>query len=162
MDMGRRIRFTAVLVTVVFALTGFSSSGGSSSGGSSGKSKSKSSSGGGCSSSKSKKKTHTGGSGSSATPSPSSTAPPAHAVVVTCAGTGKTEATLKVTSDVGAARTVRIPVVFEDAQRGTLDSGSVRVELKARETKTVTVPMTLPGKAAEVKNCTVGRIEKAY
>ncbi|WP_405710552.1 hypothetical protein OG264_17265 [Streptomyces xanthophaeus] len=160
MDVGRRVRFTAVLVAVVFALTGFSSSGGSGSG-SSGKSKSKSSSGGGCSSSKSKKKTHSSGSGSSATPSPSRTGPPAHAVVVTCAGPGRTEATVKVTSDVDAQRTVKIPVIFQDAQRGALDTASVRVTLKARETKTVTVALSLPNTAAQVKNCTVGTIEKS-
>ncbi|WCD87030.1 hypothetical protein KPP03845_103398 [Streptomyces xanthophaeus] len=160
MDVGRRVRFTAVLVAVVFALTGFSSSGGSGSG-SSGKSKSKSSSGGGCSSSKSKKKTHSSGSGSSATPSPSRTDPPAHAVVVTCAGPGRTEATVKVTSDVDAQRTVKVPVIFQDAQRGALDTASVRVTLKARETKTVTVALSLPNAAAQVKNCTVGTIEKS-
>ncbi|WP_411106710.1 hypothetical protein [Streptomyces sp. cmx-4-9] len=160
MNARRRIRFTAVLVAVVFALTGFSSSGGSS-GGSSGKSKSKSSSGGGCSSSKSKKKSHgSSGSSASAGPSPSRTAPPAHAVVVTCVGAGRTEATVKVTSDVDAARTVRVPVVFEDGKRVPLDTASVRVALKARETKTVTVAMTLPGAAAQVADCTVGPVEK--
>lgn len=55
MKAGRKLRFSAVLVAVVLALTGFQT--GKSSGGSGGKSrssKSKSSSGGGCSSSKKK------------------------------------------------------------------------------------------------------------
>ncbi|MCX5606403.1 MULTISPECIES: hypothetical protein [unclassified Streptomyces] len=160
MVAGRHIRLTAVLVTVVFALTGFSSSGGSS-GSSSGKSKSKSSSGGGCSSSKSKnkKKSHSSGnSGSSATPSPSKTSPPAHAVVVTCAGPGKKEAVLKVTSDVSAERTVDVPLTFQGAN-GAVDRNSVRITLKGKETRTVTVSMVQVDKAAEVQNCVVGRID---
>ncbi|MBT2541783.1 hypothetical protein J7E99_13960 [Streptomyces sp. ISL-44] len=159
MVAGRHIRLTAVLVTVVFALTGFSSSGGSS-GSSSGKSKS-SSSGGGCSSSKSKnkKKSHSSGnSGSSATPSPSKTSPPAHAVVVTCAGPGKKEAVLKVTSDVSAERTVDVPLTFQGAN-GAVDRNSVRITLKGKETRTVTVSMVQGDKAAEVQNCVVGRID---
>lgn len=159
MVAGRHIRLTAVLVTVVFALTGFSSSGGSS-GSSSGKSKSKSSSsGGGCSSSKSKKKSHSSGNGgSSATPSPSKTSPPAHAVVVTCAGPGKKEAVLRVTSDVSAERTVDVPLTFQGAN-GAVDRNSVRITLKGKETRTVTVSMVQGDKAAEVQNCVVGRID---
>lgn len=157
---GRHMRLTAVLVTVVFALTGFSSTGGgggSGSGKSSGKSKS-SSSGGGCSSSKSKKSHSSGnGSTSSASPSPSKTSPPAHAVVVTCAGPGRSEAVLKVTSDVSATRTVDVPLTFQGAN-GAVDRTSVRVTLKGKETQTVTVPMVQGGKAAEVQNCLVGRI----
>lgn len=165
MVAGRRIRFAAVLAFVVLALTGFSSSGGSGSG--SGNGKSKSSSGGGCSSSKSgkpKKKSH-GGSGSgggsataSATPTGSPAAPPAHAEVVTCAGQGRTKATLKVTSDVAGARTFRVPLVFEGAA-GPVDSASVEVALEARESRTVEVAMTLPAQAADVRGCAVGRID---
>ncbi|MFG2413478.1 hypothetical protein [Streptomyces goshikiensis] len=162
MVAGRRIRFAAVLAFVVLALTGFSSSGGSGSG----NGKSKSSSGGGCSSSKSgkpKKKSH-GGSGSggsataSATPTGSPAAPPAHAEVVTCAGQGRTKATLKVTSDVAGARTFRVPLVFEGAA-GPVDSASVEVALEARESRTVEVPMTLPAQAEDVRGCAVGRID---
>ncbi|MEW2136884.1 hypothetical protein AB0892_09840 [Streptomyces sp. NPDC005409] len=162
MVAARHIRLTAVLVTVVFALTGFSSTGGSSSGGSgsSGKSKSKSS-GGGCSSSKSKnkKKSHNGSGNSSPTPSASRTPPPAHVIVIGCAGAGKTEATLQVSSNLDTQRSVRIPVTFQDAQGAGLDTGSVRVTLKARETRTVTVPLTKPAKASEVKTCLVGTVD---
>ncbi|MFF8270594.1 hypothetical protein ACF059_24900 [Streptomyces sp. NPDC016562] len=159
MVAARHIRLTAVLVTVVFALTGFSSTGGSSSGsGSSGKSKS---SGGGCSSSKSKnkKKSHNGSGNNSPTPSASRTPPPAHVIVIGCAGAGKTEATLQVSSNLDTQRSVRIPVTFQDAQGVGLDTGSVRVTLKARETRTVTVPLTKPAKASEVKTCLVGTVD---
>ncbi|WP_327414586.1 hypothetical protein [Streptomyces sp. NBC_01233] len=164
MVAGRRIRFTAVLVAVVFALTGFSSHGGSSSSGSSGKSKGKSSSsGGGCSSSKSKKKkSHgTGSSSSSPTPSASPTSPPARAVLVGCVAADKKGATVQVTSTVDAERTVRVPVTFSGANGAALDAGSLKITLKPRESRTVVVPMTVPGKAAEVKNCLVGAVERA-
>ncbi|MFD4925210.1 hypothetical protein ACFWNE_28400 [Streptomyces goshikiensis] len=164
MVAGRRIRFAAVLAFVVLALTGFSSSGGRGNGSGSGKSKSNSSSGGGgCSSSKSgkpKKKSHGGGGSAtaSATPTGSPAAPPAHAEVVTCAGQGRTKATLKVTSDVTGARTFRVPLVFEGAA-GPVDSASVEVALEARESRTVEVAMTLPARAADVRGCAVGRID---
>ncbi|GHD76555.1 hypothetical protein GCM10010336_54310 [Streptomyces goshikiensis] len=152
-----------MLAFVVLALTGFSSSGGNGSG--SGKSKSNSSSGGGCSSSKSgkpKKKSHGGSGGgsatASATPTGSPAAPPAHAEVVTCAGQGRTKATLKVTSDVTGARTFRVPLVFEGAA-GPVDSASVEVALESRESRTVEVAMTLPARAADVRGCAVGRID---
>ncbi|MFE3609496.1 hypothetical protein [Streptomyces goshikiensis] len=163
MVAGRRIRFAAVLAFVVLALTGFSSSGGSGNG--SGSGKSKSGSGGGCSSSKSgkpKKKSHGGSGGgsatASATPTGSPAAPPAHAEVVTCAGQGRTKATLKVTSDVAGARTFRVPLVFQGAA-GPVDSASVEVALEPRESRTVEVAMTLPARAADVRGCAVGRID---
>ncbi|MFF3864054.1 hypothetical protein [Streptomyces sp. NPDC002209] len=156
MVAGRRIRFTAVLVAVVFALTGFSS------GGHSGKSKG-SGSGGGCSSSK-KKSSHDSNNsnnsngGGKSTPSPGKSAgPPAHAQVVTCAGPGSPKAVLRVTSDVDKQSTVDVPLTFEGAN-GVLDRTSVRVTLKARETQTVTAPMIHDDKAADVKTCVVGRI----
>ncbi|MFE2143102.1 hypothetical protein ACFXA3_15395 [Streptomyces sp. NPDC059456] len=157
MVAGRRIRFTAVLVAVVFALTGFSSHGhGSKSSGS----------GGGCTGSK-KRSTHDGDNGSSggsnggsgkSTPSPSKSAgPPAHAQVVTCAGPGSPKAVLKVTSDVDTARLVDVPVVFQGAS-GVVERTSVRVSLKARETQTVTAAMVQKDKAAEVTGCVLGTI----
>ncbi|MET9884978.1 hypothetical protein ABZZ20_17970 [Streptomyces sp. NPDC006430] len=152
MVAGRRIRFTAVLVTVVFALTGFSS------GGHGGKSSSSGSGGGGCSSSKKKSHSSNGNSNGSSTSSPSKSAgPPAHAQVVTCAGPGSPKAVLKVTSDVDVQRTVDVPLTFEGAS-GVVDRTSVRVTLKARETQTVTATMVHGDKAADVKTCTVGRI----
>ncbi|MFJ3171671.1 hypothetical protein ACIPJK_12950 [Streptomyces roseus] len=163
MVAGRRIRFTAVLVAVVFALTGFSSSGhghGSKSSGSG--------SGGGCSSSKKRSgynsnnsssgsTSGSGGSGKS-TPSPTKSAgAPARASVVTCAGPGRPQAVLTVTSVVDTARLVDVPVVFQGAN-GVVDRTTVRVSLKARETRTVTADMSQKDKAADVGTCTVGTI----
>ncbi|MFD8793879.1 hypothetical protein [Streptomyces vinaceus] len=163
MVAGRRIRFTAVLVAVVFALTGFSSSGhghGSKSSGSG--------SGGGCSSSK-KRSSYNGGnnntgtgSGSSgsgkSTPSPTKSAgAPAHASVVTCAGPSRPEAVLRVTSDVDTTRLVNVPVVFQGAT-GVVERTTVPVSLKARETRTVTAALTQKDKAADVTTCVVGTI----
>lgn len=166
MVTGRRIRFTAVLVAVVFALTGFSSGGHSGHGG-----KSKSSgSGGGCSSSKKKNSYRSSSSssgnnsnnsngGSRSSPSPSKNSrPPAHAEVATCAGPGRPRAVLKVTSDVDIARTVSVPVTFEGAT-GAVERTSVQVTLKARETQMVTAAMVQDDKAADVRNCVVGRID---
>ncbi|MEU9420749.1 hypothetical protein [Streptomyces sp. NPDC048272] len=161
MVAGRRVRFIAVLVGVVLALTGFSSHGGSS-----GKSKS---GGGGCSSSKSgsKKKSYSGSSGSgssgssgtaTSSPTPTPTAAGARAEVVTCAGPGRPEATLKVTSESGVERTFSVSVVFEGAN-GRVDSGSAEVRLKAAESRVVDVPMTFPDRAADVLRCVVGRVE---
>ncbi|MFI5999038.1 hypothetical protein ACIA98_01235 [Streptomyces sp. NPDC051366] len=157
MVAGRRIRFTAVLVAVVFALTGFST------GGHGGKSKSKGSgSGGGCSSSKKKSSydsNNNSNGGGKSTPSPTKSAgPPAHAQVVSCAGPGSPKAVLRVTSDVDKQRTVDVPLTFEGAN-GVVDRTSVRVTLKARETQTVTAPMVHDDKAADVKTCVVGRID---
>ncbi|MFD5936393.1 hypothetical protein [Streptomyces sp. NPDC060333] len=162
MVAGRRVRFIAVLVGVVLALTGFSSHGGSS-----GKSKSRSG-GGGCSSSKSgsKKKSYSGsnssssgGSGSgNSTSSPTPTAAGARAELVTCAAPGRPEATLKVTSGSGVEGTFSVSVVFEGAN-GRVDSGSAEVRLKAGESRAVDVPMTFPDRVADVLRCVVGRVE---
>ncbi|MFE2880726.1 hypothetical protein ACFXG6_17030 [Streptomyces roseus] len=163
MVAGRRIRFTAVLVAVVFALTGFSSSGhghGSKSSGSG--------SGGGCSSSKKRSSYNSnnssggstsGSSGSGrSTPSPTKSAgAPARASVVTCAGPGRPQAVLTVTSVVDTARLVDVPVVFQGAN-GVVDRTTVRVSLKARETRTVTADMSQKDRAADVGSCLVGTI----
>ena len=156
MVAGRRIRFTAVLVAVVFALTGFSSG---SHGGSSGHGKSDSG-GGGCSSSKSKKKKKSDNDpkNSTATPSPARTVQSAHAVVVSCAGPGRKEAVLEVTSDVSTERTVDVPLVFQDASGSAVDRTSVRLTLKGRQALRATLPMVHPEKAAEVTTCVVGEI----
>ncbi|MFF0216620.1 hypothetical protein [Streptomyces vinaceus] len=160
MVAGRRIRFTAVLVAVVFALTGFSSSG-------HGHGSKSSGGGGGCSSSK-KRSSYDGsnntsstsgssGSGKS-TPSPTKSAgAPAHASVVTCAGPGRPEAVLQVTSDVDTTRLVNVPVVFQGAS-GVVERTTVPVSLKARETRTVTAALTGKDKAADVTTCVVGTI----
>ncbi|MFE5541707.1 hypothetical protein [Streptomyces sp. NPDC056492] len=162
MVAGRRIRFTAVLVAVVFALTGFSSSG-------HGHGSKSSGSGGGCSSSKKRSSYDSNNSNSSSgsssgsgsgksTPSPTKSAgAPAQASVVTCAGPGRPQAVLKVTSVVDTARLVDVPVVFQGAN-GVVDRTTVRVSLKARETRTVTADMAQKDKAADVTTCVVGTI----
>ncbi|MFD3776432.1 hypothetical protein [Streptomyces sp. NPDC058612] len=153
----RRLRFTAVLIAVVFALTGFSSTGGS---GSSGKSKS---SGGGCSSSKSsKKKTHSGsgGSGSSASPTPSAspTGDPATAVVVSCAGATPPVTTVRVTSRLDRRATFEVELYRETASGAVLEASTARVTLEARATGTVDVALKEPARAAEVKTCRIGTV----
>ncbi|MGR4882847.1 hypothetical protein ACIPUC_26045 [Streptomyces sp. LARHCF249] len=156
---GRHIRLTAVLVTVVFALTGFSSSGGSSGG----KSKSSKSSGkgGGCSSSKSKKKSHSGGSGSTASASAASSASPsgdpATVVVVTCTSSATPVTTLRFTSRLDRRATFEVDLYREGAAGAAVESKVVRVDLAARETRTVDVALDAPSRAAEVRNCRLGK-----
>ncbi|KIF05595.1 hypothetical protein PL81_12335 [Streptomyces sp. RSD-27] len=155
MVAGRHIRFTAVLVGVVLSLTGFSAHGRH--GGGSG--------GHGCSSGKSSHSSTTDSNGNNSTGNNSSTGSgttkksdaPAHATVVSCAAPGRTRAVLQVTSDLDTQRTVEVPLTFE-GNAGTADRTSVRVTLKPRETRTVTVPMASPGKANDVQRCQVGRI----
>ncbi|MGW7332354.1 hypothetical protein ACWGIU_27905 [Streptomyces sp. NPDC054840] len=161
---GRRIRFTAVLVAVVFALTGFSSHGGSSSSGSSGsggKSKSKSgSSGGGCSSSKSKKKSHgSGNSTATATASPagSPSGAPVTAVVVTCVGGTPPVTTVRFTSNVDRRTTFSVNLYREGANGATVESTVVEETLGARESRVVSVPLEEPSRAGEVTTCRLDR-----
>ncbi|OEJ33182.1 hypothetical protein BGK67_19290 [Streptomyces subrutilus] len=146
---------TAVLVAVVFALTGFSSSGGGSGGGkSSGKSKS---SGGGCSSSKSKKKSHGGSTASaSAASSASPTGDPATVVVVTCTGSATPVTTLRFTSRLDRRATFEVDLHREGAGAAAVESTVVRVDLGARETRTVDVALDDPSRAAQVRNCRLG------
>ncbi|MFD3807613.1 hypothetical protein ACFWTC_29350 [Streptomyces sp. NPDC058619] len=159
MMAGRRTRLTAVLITVVFALTGFSSTGGS---GSSGKSKS---SGGGCSSSKSsKKKTHSGsgsggsGSSASATPSASPSGDPATAVVVSCAAATPPITTVRVTSRLERRATFEVELYRETASGSVLEASTARVTLEARASGTVDVALKEPARAAEVKTCRTGSV----
>ncbi|MEU3060989.1 hypothetical protein [Streptomyces subrutilus] len=157
MAAGRRIRFTAVLIAVVFALTGFSSSGGSGSGGTS---KGKSS-GGGCSSSKSgKKKSYSGGSGRTASGSPSASpsGDPATAVVVTCTGASSAVTTLRVTSRLDRAATFAVRLYREGSGGTVVDTTDAEVTLEARATRTVDVALTDPARAAEVRTCRVGAV----
>ncbi|MFB6822602.1 hypothetical protein ACFCXA_13540 [Streptomyces virginiae] len=157
MVAGRRIRFTAVLVAVVFALTGFSSHGGSS-----GKSKSKSSGGGGCSSSKSRNKSHGNGSGRStatATAAPSATASgaPATAVVVTCVGATPPVTTVRITSNVDRRATFAVNLYREGANGATVGSTVVKETLGARESRVVSVPLAEVARAGEVTACRLDR-----
>ncbi|MGZ9931547.1 hypothetical protein ACXNSR_16835 [Streptomyces sp. NC-S4] len=159
MGAGRRIRFAAVLVAVVFALTGFSSHGGSSSGSGGSSGKSKSSSGGGCSSSKSKKKSHgSDGDGTATTsPSASGTGAPATAVVVTCVGGTPPVTTVRFTSNADRKATYAVNLHREGANAVTIESTEVKVTLEARETRTVEVALKEPSRAAEVTVCRLDR-----
>ncbi|MDX6762117.1 hypothetical protein SIN09_22520, partial [Streptomyces sp. F8] len=159
MVTGRRIRCTAVLVAVVFALTGFSSSGGSGGGGKSKSGSKGSSSGGGCSSSKSKKKSHSGGSGSTASVSPTASASPgdpATVAVVTCTRPGAPVTTLRFTSLLDRRATVEVELRREGAAGSAVESKVVQVDLGARETRTVDVPLDDPSRAADVTGCRLG------
>ncbi len=147
MMAGRRIRFTAVLVAVVFSLTGFSS----------GHGKHGSGGGHGCSSSKSHGSNSSDSNSSSGSSKNKKSDAPAHATVVSCAAPGRTKAVLQVTSDVDTQRTVSVPLTFE-GNAGVVDRTSVMVTLKPRETQTVTVPMVNAGKVADVQRCQVGKI----
>lgn len=166
MAVGRRIRFGAVLVAVVFALTGFSSGH---------KSGHKSSGGGGCSSSKSDKsnsgssnRTTTDnhntsrGSGSTAspTPSPTGTGPLARAEVVTCSGPGRPEVTVKVTSLASTERTVEVRIKIDNAS-GTVERTSGRVTLKKGESRTIEIPVGDPTTASTAVDCRVGSVVPA-
>ncbi|MGW3327919.1 hypothetical protein [Streptomyces virginiae] len=157
MVAGRRIRFTAVLVAVVFALTGFSSHGGSS-----GKSKSKSGSGGGCSSSKSRKKSH-GSSDDNATatataaPSVRASGAPATAVVVTCVGATPPVTTVRITSNLDRRATFAVNLYREGANGATVESTVVEETLGARETRVVGVPLEEVARAGEVTACRLDR-----
>uniref|UniRef100_A0AAU2JTX9 Uncharacterized protein n=1 Tax=Streptomyces sp. NBC_00049 TaxID=2903617 RepID=A0AAU2JTX9_9ACTN len=154
MAAGRRIRFTAVLVAVVFALTGFSSHGGSSSGSSG---KSKSSGGGGCSSSKSKKKSHSGSSGSTASTAASASASPsgdpATAVVVACFGGTPPVTTIRITSRLDRKADFTVNLYRESGTGAVIEATIVKATLEARETRTVDVALKDASRAAEVMNC---------
>ncbi|MGW7099990.1 hypothetical protein [Streptomyces sp. NPDC054838] len=157
MTVGRRIRFGAVLVGVVLALTGFSSGHKSRGGGGcsgSGSTSHKSSS---YNSTTNSNRNRTSGSRSTAGPSPTGTGAPARAEVVTCAGPGTPKATVRVTSLASTERTVQIPLTFEGAT-GTVERTSARVTLKKGETRTVEVPLGNPAKAGGVTNCRLGPV----
>ncbi|MFI8001815.1 hypothetical protein [Streptomyces sp. NPDC086010] len=172
--MRRRIRFAAVLVVVVLALTGFSTS---SHGGRSGKSRSSGSSGGGCSnSSKSNGGYHSrddhddyddtsssssGGSAyESATPEPTASEEPALRVV-RCAGprkgrrAGSTSSSVEIRSTATTEHLYDVVVTFVDAKGLTVDTGKADVEMKAGESRIIQVPMGSPRLASRVKRCLV-------
>ncbi|MEU5714767.1 hypothetical protein AB0G71_03060 [Streptomyces sp. NPDC020403] len=176
--MRRRIRFAAVLVVVVLALTGFSTSSGGKSG-KSGKSrsgKSSSSSGGGCSNSKKSNggyhdydydddyDSSSGSSGGStyADPTPDATATAAPEVrVIRCArpkkGTRKavTSSTVEIRSTASVTQTYEVDVTFLDAKGLTVDTGEATVDLDHDETRTLTVRMDSPRLVSRVKRCQV-------
>ncbi|MFD6041802.1 hypothetical protein ACFWG7_10750 [Streptomyces koyangensis] len=178
--MGRHLRFGAVLIVVVLALTGFSTGSSSGKSGSKSKSRSSSSSGGGCSSSKKDNDTSRGSgyrggyrdthqddtSSSSGGSSSSTTTDQVTVTVVDCAGPGRTKrakadttAALRVTSNATADDlSVSLALHFENAAGSTLDSPTTNLLLSPGETRTVTVRMTNPRKAAQVRDCEVDRV----
>ncbi|MFE6721177.1 hypothetical protein ACFVDU_26760 [Streptomyces albidoflavus] len=179
--MGRHLRFGAVLIVVVLALTGFSTGSSSGKSGSKSKSRSSSSSGGGCSSSKKDNDTSRGSgyrggyrdthqddtsSSSSGGSSSSTTTDQVTVTVVDCAGPGRTKrakadttAALRVTSNATVDDlSVSLALHFENAAGSTLDSPTTNLRLSPGETRTVTVRMTNPRKAAQVRDCEVRRV----
>ncbi|MFD9055178.1 MULTISPECIES: hypothetical protein [Streptomyces] len=179
--MGRHLRFGAVLIVVVLALTGFSTGSSSGKSGSKSKSRSSSSSGGGCSSSKKSNDTSHGSgyrggyrdthqddtsSSSSGGSSSSTTTDQVTVTVVDCAGPGRTKrakadttAALRVTSHSTAGDlSVSLALHFENAAGSTLDSPTTKLRVAPGETRTVTVRMTNPRKAAQVRDCEVDRV----
>ncbi|CAM5341002.1 MULTISPECIES: hypothetical protein [Streptomyces] len=177
--MRRHLRFTAVLIVVVLALTGFSTGSSSGKSGSRSKSRSSSGSGGGCSSSKKDNDTsrgsgHRGGyrdthhddTSSTGGSSSSTTTDQVTVTVVDCAGPGRTKrakpdttAALRVTSNSTTSDLrVTLALHFENAVGTTLDSPTTDLRLSPGETRTVTVRMTSPRKAAQVRDCEVDRV----
>ncbi|UNR57224.1 hypothetical protein IPZ55_11870 [Streptomyces sp. A10(2020)] len=177
--MRRHLRFSAVLIVVVLALTGFSTGSSSGKSGSKSKSRSSSSSGGGCSSSKKDndtsrgsgyrggyRDTHQDDTSSSTGGSSSTTTDQVTVTVVDCAGPGRTKrakadstAALRVTSNATADDlSVRLALHFENAAGSTLDSPTTELRLAPGESRTVTVRMTNPRKAAQIRDCEVDRV----
>ncbi|MFE3514678.1 hypothetical protein [Streptomyces sp. NPDC059166] len=178
--MRRQMRFAAVLVVVVLALTGFSTSSHGGRSGKSGKSRS-SSGGGGCSNSKKSNNGYhdydhdddydssSGSSGGStyesATPSPTASDAPA-VRVVRCAQPRKgkrkavTYSTVEVRSTAAVEHTYEVDVTFVDAKGLTVDTGDVSVDLDSGETRMVTVKMDSPGLVSRVKRCTASTEER--
>ncbi|KPC79365.1 MULTISPECIES: hypothetical protein [Streptomyces] len=167
----RQMRFAAVLVVVVLALTGFSTS----SHGGKGRSSSGGSSGGGCSSSK---KSNSGyrdydddyddssssssGGSTYSTPTPGPTASDAPDIrVIRCAQPKKgkrravTSSTVEIRSTASLSHTYEVDVTFLDAAGRTVDTGEATVDLDYDETETLTVRMDSPRLASKVKRCQV-------
>ncbi|MDQ0794688.1 hypothetical protein [Streptomyces sp. B1I3] len=177
--MRRRIRFAAVLVVVVLALTGFSTSSHGGKSGKSGKSRSgkSSGSGGGCSNSKKSNGSYhdydddddygDGSSGSSsgttyASQTPVSTASEAPALrVIRCARpkSGKrralTTSSIEIRSTAAGTHLYDVDVTFLDAKGLTVDTGEADVEVGAGEAEIITVAMDSPRLVSRVKRCQV-------
>lgn len=164
----RQMRFAAVLVVVVLALTGFSTS---SHGGKSGKSRSSGSSGGGgCSNSKKSNGGYhdydddyddsSSGGSSNVTPSPTASDAP-EIRVIRCAQPKKgkrkavTTSTIEIRSTVYGTQTYDVDVTFVDAKGLTVDTGEATVELDYDETRTLSVRMDSPRLVSRVKRCLV-------
>ncbi|WP_405912546.1 hypothetical protein OG760_14475 [Streptomyces sp. NBC_00963] len=169
----RRLRFGAVLVGVVLALTGFSRH--------SSHSHSHSSSGGGCSSSKSHSSSTTshhhyyndnnnsyGSSSGSTTGSTSGSrsstaAPTATGTVVTCAKKGATAATVRVSARAASgSHSYRVTMSFLDAGGSVVDTGSAAVQVYGSSSATVKVPMSAPSDVGTVTRCRVDSVLSPY
>ncbi|MFH8756486.1 hypothetical protein [Streptomyces atroolivaceus] len=166
--MRRQIRFAAVLVVVVLALTGFSTS---SHGGRSGKS-SGGSGGGGCSSSKksnngyrdydhdSSSSSSGGSTYESATPEATASEAPSLRVV-RCAQPKKgkrkaqTSSSIEIRSTAMTTQVYEVDVTFVDAKGLTVDTGEAEVELGAGDSTIISVPMDSPRLVSRVKRCQV-------
>ncbi|WP_250287996.1 hypothetical protein [Streptomyces atroolivaceus] len=168
--MRRQIRFAAVLVVVVLALTGFSTS---SHGGRSGKS-SGGSGGGGCSSSKksnsgyrdydddhdSSSSSSGGSTYESATPEATASEAPVLRVV-RCAQPKKgkrkaqTSSSIEIRSTAMTTQVYEVDVTFVDAKGLTVDTGEAEVELGAGDSTIISVPMDSPRLVSRVKRCQV-------
>ena len=172
--MRRRMRFAAVLVVVVLALTGFStSSSGKSRSGKSSSGKS-SGSGGGCSNSKKSNggydddnddvgyDSSSGSSGNTgyATPAPSVSDAP-RAYVVRCAQPRKgkrkavTSSLVELKSMALGSQTYEVEVTFLDALGNTVDSAETTATLDHGFVKDLVVRMDNPRKVSKVKRCRV-------
>ena len=168
--MRRQVRFAAVLVVVVLALTGFSTS---SHGGRSGKS-SGGSGGGGCSNSKksnggyrdhdddydSSSSSSGGSTYESATPEATASDAPGLRVI-RCAQPKKgkrkawTSSSIEIRSTATTTHLYEVDVTFVDAKGLTVDTGELEVELGAGESKVISVPMDSPRLVSRVKRCQV-------
>ncbi|WP_246097702.1 hypothetical protein [Streptomyces botrytidirepellens] len=169
--MRRGLRFTAVLMVVLVALTGFKSKSRGSRG---------HSSGGGCSSSSSHQSGYGSGSDSDdsysgsggsryrdnnrygSTPSAGGTASASpkepETTVVTCAGRdkdGDPAATVKVRNRSGSSELYIVEMTFLDKSGGEVTRGSGNVRVPAGRTETVRVPLDDPLEARNVARCEV-------
>ncbi|WP_327236120.1 hypothetical protein OG349_21350 [Streptomyces sp. NBC_01317] len=170
----RRLKFAAVLVAVVLALTGFSSGHGSKSG----KSKGSGGGGGGCSNSKKSNGSSYNGSdsdydsdsgtdadyssGDSYTSAPTAGATSGSDVVaevVTCVRKAKgkrkavTYATVRVQAPTGTTATYEVDVDFRGATGAVLDNADTEVTLDSGESTTVRVRMESPKVVRNVTDC---------
>ncbi|MFE2373622.1 hypothetical protein [Streptomyces sp. NPDC059398] len=169
----RRLRFGAVLVGVVLALTGFSRHSSHSH---------SHSSGGGCSSSKSHSTSTThhhysdndstydstyGSSSGSTTGHTSGTRrapdPKATGTVVTCAKKGAAAATVRVSArKASGSNSYRVSMSFLGRGGSVVDTGSATVQVYGDSSATVKVPMSVPSDAGSVTRCRIDSVQYAY
>ncbi|MFF1544029.1 hypothetical protein [Streptomyces sp. NPDC058291] len=166
---GHGLRFTAVAVFVVLALTGFSSGrhhghGSSHSGGgcsSSGQDHDSSSSSGGTSGSRyhdyDDDDDYTGGasgSGGSSSSSSSSTAlQDATVRLIDCATPSRAYATVEVANPNATGARFTVTVAFLDARSERVEEGTEDAYVAGNDTTTVQVDLSSPGDAAKVDHC---------